>query len=107
MKPRTKTYRMARLRHRVVPLLGHRGASEINAGDIEVADVTAGKTARDEEIGPRQRIIVRGGAGAARNIVRDLSAVFSFAGRNEIVSRNPYDKAAVRKTDNQNERFQT
>jgi integrase len=109
MKPRTKTYTMARLRHHVVPLLGHRRVSEINAGDIEtfVADVTAGKTARDEKIGPRQRIIVRGGAGAARKVVRDLSAVFSFAGRNEIVARNPCDTAAVRKTDNQNERFLT
>lgn len=109
MKPRTKTYTMARLRHHVVPLLGHRRVSEINAGDIEtfVADVTAGKTARDEKIGPRRRIIVRGGAGAARKVVRDLSAVFSFAGRNEIVPRNPCDTAAVRKTDNQNERFLT
>jgi integrase len=109
MKPRTKAYTMARLRHHVVPLLGHRRASEIHAGDIEtfVADVTAGKTARDEKIGPRKRIIVRGGAGAARKVVRDLSAVFSFASRNEIVARNPCDTAAVRKTDNQNERFLT
>jgi integrase len=109
MKPRTKAYTIARLRHHVVPLLGHRRASEINAGDIEtfVADVAAGKTARDMKVGPRKRIIVRGGAGAARKVVRDLSAVFSFAGRNEIVSRNPCDTAAVRKTDNQNERFLT
>ena len=109
MKPRTKTYTIARLRHHVVPLLGHRRASEINSGDIEtfVADVTARKTARDEKIGPRRRIIVRGGAGAARKVVRDLSAVFSFARRNEIVARNPCDTAAVRKTDNQNERFLT
>ncbi|MGH7087505.1 MAG: tyrosine-type recombinase/integrase, partial [Stellaceae bacterium] len=100
---------MARLQHHVVPLLGHRRASEINAGDIEafVADVTAGKTASDEKVGPRKRIIVRGGAGAARKVVRDLSAVFSFARRNEIVPRNPCDTAAVRKTDNQNDRFLT
>jgi integrase len=109
MKARTRTYTMARLRHHVVPLLGHRRASEINAGDVEafVADVTAGKTASDEKIGPRKRVIVRGGAGAARKVVRDLSAVFSFARRNEIVSRNPCDTAAVRKTDNQNDRFLT
>ena len=109
MKPRTKDYTMARLRHHVVPLLGRRRASEINAGDIEtfVADVAAGKTARDEKAGPRRRIIVQGGAGAARKVVRDLSAVFSFARRNEIVSINPCDTAAVRKTDNQNERFLT
>jgi len=107
MKGRTKTYTLARLRHHVVPLLGHRRASEINAGDIEafVADVTAGKTASDEKVGPRKRVIVRGGAGAARKVVRDLSAVYSFARRNEIVSRNPCDTAAVRKTDNQNDRF--
>jgi integrase len=109
MKPRTKSYTMARLRHHVVPLLGQRRASEIHAGDIEafVADVTAGKTARDEKVGPRKRVIVRGGAGAARKVVRDLSAVFSFARRNEIVIRNPCDTAAVRKTDNQNDRFLT
>lgn len=109
MKPLTKTYTMARLRHHVIPLLGHRRASEINAGDVEtfVADIAAGKTARDEKVGPRKRIIVRGGAGAARKVVRDLSAVFSFARRHEIVSGNPCDTAAVRKTDNQNERFLT
>ena len=109
MKPRTKTYTTARLRHHVIPLLGHRRASEINAGDIEafVADVTAGKTASDEKVGPRKRIIVRGGAGAARKVVRDLSAVFSFARRNEIVHRNPCETAAVRKTDNRNDRYLT
>ena len=76
-----------------------------NAGDIEgfVAEVTAGKTACDEKVGPRRRIIVRGGAGAARKVVRDLSAVFSFAIRSEIVARNPCESAAVRKTDNRNE----
>jgi integrase len=100
---------MARVRHHVVPLLGHRRAFEITAGDIErfVTDVTTGKTARDEKIGPRRRIIVRGGAGAARKVVRDLSAVFSFAIRSEIVPRNPCETAAVRKTDNQNDRFLT
>jgi len=109
MKLLTKTYTLARLRHHVVPLLGNRRAPEINAGDIErfVADVTVGKTARDEKIGPRKRIIVRGGAGAARKVVRDLSAVFSFALRSEIVKRNPCETAAVRKTDNQKERYLT
>ena len=109
MKPRTKAYTVARLRHHAVPLLGHRRAPEVNAGDIErfVADVTSGKTARNEKVGPRKRIIVRGGAGAARKVVRDLSAVFSFALRSEIVQRNPCETAAVRKTDNQKERFLT
>ena len=109
MKDRTKAYTVARLKHHVVPLLGHKRVSEINAGDIErfVRDVAAGKTARDEKVGPRKRVIVRGGAGAARKVVRDLSAVFSFAIRSEIVPKNPCETAAVRKTDNQSERFLT
>lgn len=109
MKPLTKQYTLARLRHHVVPLLGSRRVTEVNAGDIErfFRDVEAGKTARDDKIGPRRRIVVRGGEGAARKVFRDLSAVFSFAKRSEIVSRNPCETAAVRKTDNQNERFLT
>ncbi|MEJ5023000.1 site-specific integrase [Ochrobactrum vermis] len=109
MKAKTKAYTLARLRHHVVPLLGTLRAPDITPGDIErfVADVSAGKTAKDEKIGPRKRIIVRGGAGAARKVVRDLSAVFSFALRSEIVKRNPCETAAVRKTDNRRERFLT
>lgn len=109
MKPLTKQFTIARLRNHVVPLLGHKRVTEINAGDIErfVRDVASGKTARDEMAGPRKRIIVRGGEGVSRKVVRDLSAVFSFAARSEIVSRNPCETAAVRKTDNQRERFLT
>ncbi|MBZ9711466.1 site-specific integrase [Mesorhizobium sp. ESP7-2] len=107
MKPLTKQLTLARLRNHVVPLLGHKRVSELNPGDIErfVRDVAAGKTNRDERLGPRRRIIVRGGEGAARKVVRDLSAVFSFAIRSEIVQRNPCETAAVRKTDNQRKRF--
>ena len=109
MKPLAKSYTVARLRHHVVPLLGAKRVSEIGAGDIErfFADVTAGKTARDDKIGPRRRIIVRGGAGAARKVFRDLSAVFSFARRREIIARNPCDIATVQKTDGRNERYLT
>ncbi|BCG69848.1 integrase [Mesorhizobium sp. 113-1-2] len=107
MKPLTKQLTLARLRNHVVPLLGHKRVSELNAGDIErfVRDVAAGKTNRDEKLGPRRRVIVRGGEGAARKVVRDLSAVFSFAIRSEILQRNPCETAAVRKTDNQRKRF--
>jgi len=109
MKPLTKQFTLARLRNHVVPLLGHKRVTEVNAGDIErfVRDIAAGKTARDEKVGPRKRVIIRGGEGIARKVVRDLSAVFSFAARSEIVSRNPCETAAVRKTDNQRERFLT
>lgn len=109
MKERTKTYTVARLRHHVVPLLGHRIVAQITAGDIErfVKDVSEGKTARRERVGPRKVINVRGGEGAARKVFRDLSAVLSFAMRHEVIERNPCESAAVRKTDNQKERYLT
>ncbi len=109
MKPLTKQFTIGRLRHHVVPLLGHRRVTEITPGDIErlVRDVAAGKTARDEKIGPRKRVVVRGGEGAARKVAGDLSAVFSFAARREIVARNPCETAAIRKTDNREPRFLT
>lgn len=113
MKETTAAYTIARLRHHVVPLLGKRKAKDISPGDIErfVRDVTGGKTARDEKIkgedGKTRRIIVRGGEGAARKVARDLSAVFSFAKRRRIVTANPCEDAAIRKTDNRNELFLT
>lgn len=109
MKDRTKAYTMARLRHHVVPLLGKKRVTEVGAGDIErfVRDVGAGKTAKDEKTSPRTRVIVRGGDGAARKVVRDLSAVFSFAVRRGIMPANPCDKASVRKTDNKRDRYLT
>lgn len=107
MKERTKTYTIARLRHHVVPLLGSKRVSEVNVGEIErfFRDVATGKSASDTKIGHRKRIVVRGGDGAARKVFRDLSAVFSFAVRREIVEVNPCEKAVVRKTDNRRERF--
>lgn len=107
MKELTKRYTLARLRHHVVPLLGKRRVSDILPGDVEnfVREVINGKSAKDEKAGVRKRIIVRGGEGAARKVFRDLSAVFSFARRRGLVDDNPCDKAAVRKTDNQNNRY--
>lgn len=107
MKATTKAYTMARLRHHVLPLLGTKRVSEVTEGDIErfSRDVARGKTAKDEKLGKRRRIIVRGGDGAARKVVRDLSALFSFAQRQRIVPSNPVATASVRKTDNRRERF--
>ena len=109
MKPRTKAYTIGRLRHHVVALLGHKRVSEVGAGEIErfFRDVATGKTVRDEKLGPRKRVIVRGGEGAARKVFRDLSAVFSFAKRREIVATNPCEIAAVRKSDNRRDRYLT
>lgn len=109
MKPLTKAYTLARLRHHVVPLLGNKRVSEVGANDIErmVRDIGAGKTARDEKVGPRRRVIVRGGEGAARKVVRDLSAVFTFAVLHKppLASENPCKKARVNKVDGKRTRF--
>lgn len=109
MKPMTRAYTMARLRHHVIPLLGNRRARDVTSGDIErfAADVIAGKTAKNEKVGTRKRIIVKGGPGASRKVVSDLSAVFSFARRSKIVIENPCQYAAVRKTDNHKTRYLT
>ena len=106
MKPRSAQYTIARLKHHIVPLLGSRKASQIAEGDVErfVRDVETGKTAKDEKVG-RKRIIVRGGEGAARKVVRDFSAVCSFAERRGIMTGNPVAKAAVRKVDNERNRY--
>jgi len=109
MKPLTKQYTVARLKHHVVPLLGHKRVSEVGPGEVErfFRDVANGKTASDEKVGPRKRVVVRGGDGAARKVFRDLSAVFSFASRREIIVTNPCEKAVVQKTDNRRDRFLT
>lgn len=91
LKERNRRYMLARLKHHVLPILGRRKISEVRIGDVEqmMRDVKAGKTAKDERTGPRSRVIVRGGAGAATKAVRDLSAVYSFAIRQEWVKYNP------------------
>ncbi|MBD3728375.1 MAG: site-specific integrase [Sphingomonadales bacterium] len=107
MKSLTKKYTMARLRHHVVPLLGRKRVSEIGAPEIErfFRDVENGKTAKNEKTGPRTRIIVKGGNGAARKVFRDFSAVLSFAMRFGVIESHPCEKAVVKKTDNARTRF--
>ena len=91
LKERNRRCMLARLQHHVVPVLGRKKVSEVRIGDVEqmMRDVRAGKTARDEKTGPRARVIVRGGSGVATRAVRDLSAVFAFAIRQEWVKYNP------------------
>lgn len=109
MKERTARYTLNRLKHHVVPLLGSRKVSQVGPGDIErfVRAVEAGETAKDEKIAPRKRVIVKGGDGAARKVFRDLSAMCSFAVRRGIMSANPCTTAAVRKVDNERDRYLT
>lgn len=109
MKAKTKQFTIGRLRHHVVPLLGQMKVTEVKVGHIErfFADVTNGKSAKNEKIGHRRRIIVRGGPGAARKVFRDLSAMFSFAERRGIIPANLCHKAVVQKTDGANDRYLT
>lgn len=91
LKERNRRWMLARLRHHVVPLLGRKKISDVRVADVEqfMRDVRSGKTAKDEKTGARARVIVKGGAGAAVKGVRDLSAVFTFAVRQELVTFNP------------------
>jgi integrase len=108
LKERNRRWMLARLQHHIVPSLGRKKITDVRVGDVEqmMRDVKAGKTAKDERTGPRARVIVRGGSGAATKAVRDLSAVFNFAIRRELVPVNPC--AAVRKpADAKRKRFLT
>jgi integrase len=92
LKDRNRRWMLNRLDHHVVPLLGRKKISDVRVGDVEqfMRDVKAGKTAKDVKGDRlRSRIIVRGGAGAAAKGVRDLSAVFAFAVRRELLPNNP------------------
>lgn len=91
LKPRNRKWMLARLGHHVVPLLGRKKISDVCVTDVEQMwrDVRDGKTAKDVKAGPRARVIVKGGIGAATRAVRDLSAVFTFAIRQEWVTANP------------------
>lgn len=91
LKPRNRNWMLARLAHHVVPLLGRKKITDVRVSDVEQfwRDVRDGKTAKDEKTGLRARVIVRGGAGAATRGIRDLSAVYAFAMRQEWVTANP------------------
>jgi integrase len=109
MKPMTKRQTLKRLRNHVVPLLGRKRISDIRPKDVEqlARDISAGKTKKDQKTGLRTRVIVRGGEGAGRKVVRDLSAVFTFAQRQELRHDNPCAHAAVNKVDNKRKRYLT
>ncbi|MBP7340138.1 site-specific integrase [Niveispirillum sp.] len=106
LKPLTRKYTLARLQHHIIPTLGTKKVTEVGPADVErmIRAVTNGKTAKDEKVGPRARVIVKGGRGAAAKVVRDLSGVFAFAKRHRIVAENPCE-SAKKPTDNKRETF--
>ena len=75
----------------IVPLLGRKPIQVLSRADIErfMANVAAGRTARDERTGFRGRAIVRGGKGAANRTVASLSAILSFAVNRGLLRHNP------------------
>jgi integrase len=91
LRDANRRFMLARLTNHVVPLIGGKKLSELRVADLEqfMRDVKAGKTARNENTGPRTRVIVKGGAGAAIKCVRSLSAVLTFAQRRELINQNP------------------
>lgn len=97
LKPTTARLTLARLTNHVVPVLGKTLVADVKLGDVERLSrmVEAGGTRSSTYVGPRTKRIVTGGAGAATKVVRDLSAVFSFAMKQELADRNPC--ALVRK----------
>ncbi len=71
------------IRNHVIPLLGTRKVASITRADIDRLKraIKAGETARDEKTGPRARVIVKGGSGAANRTIALLSKMFNLAER--------------------------
>jgi integrase len=103
---RTKQYTLARLRNHAVQLLGNRKITDIGVRDIErmIDQVAEGKTAGTINAGSRRQSIIRGGSGAAAKVARDLSAMFTFAIREELLTVNPC-LAARKPKDGKRDRF--
>ncbi len=71
------------IRNHVLPLLGQLKVADVTRADIDRLKraVKDGRTARDEKAGPRARIIVTGGPGAANRCLALLSRMFNLAER--------------------------
>ncbi len=90
-KARTLSTDRSRINAHVKPLLGRLKASQVVRTDIEgfKTAVVAGKTARNEKLGPRSRSIVRGGKGAFTRTLGLLGAIFAWGQENGYVEQNP------------------
>ncbi len=85
-----KTDESALVRH-IVPLIGKREVKSLTKQDIEWVQrqISIGATARDEKIGFRSRLIVRGGPGIARRATAAFSACLSWAMDRGEITTNP------------------
>ena len=98
----------SRIESHVKPLLGRFRVSEVRRQHVErfLADVTAGKTARDKKLGHRRRSIVRGGKGVASRTLGMLGAIFEFSIGRGLRADNPV-KGIRRFSDKKVERLLT
>ena len=109
MTEETAKYTMARLRNHVVPVLGQLRLVELDKTHVEslFRKVGSGATAAKTEERTGRGAVVRGGRGAARKVVRDLSAVCTFAVDNNLMKANPVANARVNKVDNERKDYLT
>lgn len=69
------------IRNHILPLVGHIKVADVTRVDIDRLKraVKDGRTAKDEKIAPRKRIIVKGGSFAANRCLALLSKMFNLA----------------------------
>lgn len=82
----------SRLRRHIIPLLGNVPANALRRADIEKAqrDIRDGKTAIEEKSSKKRGLArVQGGPSIARGAIVSLSACYSWAVAQELVSANP------------------
>ncbi len=93
------------VRH-IRPLLGSRKLRSLTRADVQrfQADVTMGKTAKDEKTGFRGRAIVKGGPGTAARATSILGAMLTFAVDRSLIPFNPARGVKLHPT-NRRERF--
>lgn len=92
LAPRTKAYMLARLRHHIVPLIGSKRVSEITVGAVNdvIRRISLKETKKDAKSSKKRgRIKVRGGPGAARKVISDLSIIMAYAVEKQIIPVNP------------------
>lgn len=87
----TLKFDRGRIENHIKPLLGQRRVGDVTAADIQrfMRDIARGKTAMNERVALRKRVVVKGGEGAATRVVGLLSGIFSFAVSEGIRSDNP------------------
>lgn len=91
-KPTTIASDIGRIHRHIVPLLGAKVVKDVTKADVNrvLADVMAGKTRVTVQTRTlRNRVVVRGGAGAASRSVGLLSSIFSYAVEAGMIGSNP------------------